>query len=283
MQQDPLRSAAIRRDLFPLVQQALSDRYTIERELARGGAGRVFQARDQAGEPVAIKILHPELVVSVTAERFLREIGLLSRLDHPLITKVIDYGERDWLVYYAMPLVEGPTLRNHLDNQRYASIDDTLRIASDLLSSLGYAHEHGIMHRDVKPENVVLSPQGAVLLDFGIARAIEVAGTERLTRSGFTVGTSSYMSPEQVSALPSVDTRSDIYSLGCLLYECLAGKPPFYHRNESVVLQLQLTAPQPDIRLQRPETPAPWPKPSSARWPRSPTPGGRRPTKCGTA
>lgn len=204
---------------------------------------------------MALKVLHPELAVSVTAQRFLREIGLLSRLDHPLITKLLDYGERDWLVYYAMSFAEGPTLRMKLDQVRQAPTADVLRIANEVLSSLGYAHERGIMHRDVKPDNIVLSPEGAVLLDFGIAKAIEAAGTERLTKSGFTVGTSTYMSPEQVSALETLDHRSDLYSLGCVLFEALAGSPPFSHRSEAMVLQLQLTAPPPDIRERRPEIP----------------------------
>ena len=251
----PKPEQTIRRDLLPLVQQALGDRYAIEREVARGGAGRVFLATDRAGQRVALKVLHPELAVSVTAERFLREIALLSRLDHPLITRLLDYGERDWLVYYAMSYAEGPTLRSHLDRVRRASIDDVIRIARDLLTALGYAHDRGIMHRDVKPDNVILSPMGAMLLDFGIARAIEMAGTERLTKSGFTVGTSSYMSPEQVSALDTIDHRSDFYSLGCVLFEALAGHPPFSHRNEAMVLQMQLTLPPPDVRAARPEAP----------------------------
>jgi eukaryotic-like serine/threonine-protein kinase len=199
--------------------------------------------------------LHPELAVSVTAERFLREIGLLSRLDHPLITRLLDYGERNWLVYYAMSFAEGPTLRQHLDRVRRATVDDVMRIARDLLTALGFAHERGIMHRDVKPDNIILSPEGAMLLDFGIAKAIEAAGTERLTKSGFTVGTSSYMSPEQVSALDTLDHRSDLYSVGCVLFEALAGQPPFSHRSEAMVLQMQLTAPPPDVRQYRQETP----------------------------
>lgn len=237
------------------MQEALKDRYTVEREVARGGAGRVFLAIDRAGQKVALKVLHPELAVSVTAERFLREISLLSRLDHPLISRLLDYGERNWLVYYAMSFAEGPTLRAHLDRVRRASIPDVLRTASDLLTALGFAHERGIMHRDVKPDNIILSPEGAMLLDFGIAKAIEAAGTERLTKSGFTVGTSSYMSPEQVAALDTTDHRSDLYSLGCVLYEALAGRPPFIHRSEAMVLQMQLTASPPDVRSQRPETP----------------------------
>ncbi|MEO8201078.1 MAG: serine/threonine-protein kinase [Gemmatimonadota bacterium] len=253
--QPPDWSFPIRRDLLLLVQQALGDRYTVEREVARGGAGRVFLAIDGAGQRVALKVLHPELAVSVTAERFLREIGLLSRLDHPLIAKLLDYGEQNWLVYYAMSYADGPTLRGHLDRVRRASVDDVIRIADDLLSALGYAHHRGVMHRDVKPDNVILSPAGAMLLDFGIAKAIEAAGSERLTKSGFTVGTSSYMSPEQVSALDSIDHRSDIYSLGCVLFEALTGHPPFAHRNEAIVLQMQLTAPPPDVRQYRPDIP----------------------------
>ncbi len=238
-----------------MVQDALKDRYSVEREVARGGAGRVFLAYDLAGAKVALKVLHPELAVSVTAERFLREISLLSRLDHPLITRLLDYGERNWLVYYTMSYAEGPTLRSHLDRVRRASIDDVQRIARDLLAALGYAHDRGIMHRDVKPDNIILSPEGAMLLDFGIAKAIEAAGTERLTKSGFTVGTSTYMSPEQVAALDSTDHRSDLYSLGCVLFESLAGRPPFMHRSEAMVLQMQLTQSPPDVREVRPDTP----------------------------
>ena len=228
----------------------------MEREVARGGAGRVFLAEDRAGQKVALKVLHPELAVSVTAERFLREISVLSRLDHPLITRLLDYGERNWLVYYTMSFAEGPTLRQHLDRVRRATVDDVMRIARDLLAALGYAHARGIMHRDVKPDNIILSPEGAMLLDFGIAKAIEAAGTERLTKSGFTVGTSSYMSPEQVSALENIDQRSDLYSLGCVLYESLVGHPPFSHRSEAMVLQMQLTVPAPDVRTHRQEAPA---------------------------
>ena len=265
-----------------MVQEALGDRYILHRELARGGAGRVFLAEDKEGTRIALKVLHPELVVSVTADRFLREIGVLSRLDHPLITKLIDYGERDWLVYYAMPYIEGPTLRMHVDQARRVRLDDTLRIAQDLLSSLGYAHERGIMHRDVKPENIVLSPGGAILLDFGIAKAIEAAGSERLTRSGFTVGTSSYMSPEQASALDSLDHRSDLYSLGCVLYESLAGHPPFHHKNEAVVLQMQLTASPPDVRESRPETPGGLAEGIRRAMAKDPRNAGRAPRRCGT-
>jgi eukaryotic-like serine/threonine-protein kinase len=227
----------------------------LHREIGRGGAARVFLAEDQAGNRVALKVLHPELQVSVTAERFLREIKLVTKIDHPLVARVLDSGEAEWLVYYVMPFVEGPTLRSHLDTVRRLSIDDAVHMGRDLLGALGAAHRIGIIHRDVKPENVVLSSRGAVLLDFGIARAIEAAGTAQLTRSGITVGTSNYMSPEQVQAATDIDHRTDLYSVGCLLFESLAGYPPFRHPNEVVVLQMHLNDAAPDVRGLRPETP----------------------------
>jgi serine/threonine-protein kinase len=239
-----------------MVQEALRDRYTVEREMARGGAGRVFFARTLDGQAVALKVLHPELVVTATADRFLREIKTLSRLEHPHVAKLLDYGERDWLVYLAMAYIEGPTLKEHIAQVRRVSISDAVRIGRDLLDALAYAHRNNVVHRDVKPDNIVLSSNGAMLLDFGIARAIEAAGDERLTRSGFTVGTSSYMSPEQVVAVRDLDHRSDIYSLGCVLFEALAGRPPFVHRSEAVVLQLQQSAEAPILAELRPEIPA---------------------------
>ncbi len=177
----------------------MADRYTIDREIGRGGAARVFRATTPDGRAVALKILHPELVVSVTADRFLREVRLLAAMDHPRIARMLDYGEAEFLVYYVMDLVDGPSLRDHLLRARRATISDTLHIARDLLDALGYAHGRGVVHRDVKPENIALARDGAVLMDFGVARAIVTSGTERLTRSGFTVGTSAYMSPEQVA------------------------------------------------------------------------------------
>ena len=245
----------MRRDLLPMVQEALRDRYTVEREMARGGAGRVFFARTLDGQAVALKVLHPELVVTATADRFLREIKTLSRLEHPRVARLLDYGERDWLVYLATAYIEGPTLKEHIAQVRRVSVDDAVRIGRDVLDALAYAHKHNVVHRDVKPDNIVLASDGAMLLDFGIARAIEAAGDEKLTRSGFTVGTSSYMSPEQVVAVRDLDHRSDLYSLGCVLFEALAGRPPFVHRSEAVVLQLQQTAEAPKLAELRPELP----------------------------
>jgi eukaryotic-like serine/threonine-protein kinase len=242
--------------MLALVRQAFSGRYEVEREVGKGGNARIFLARDPSGLAVALKILHPELLVSVAADRFLREIRLASQLDHPHIARLLDSGEQDWLVYYVMSFVEGATLREYLDRSPRLSIAETRRLAGDLLDALDHAHAHKIIHRDVKPANVVLSGEGAVLLDFGIARAVAASGTDQLTRSGIAVGTSTYMSPEQITALTDIDYRCDLYSLGCVLFECLAGQPPFVHKNEAVVLHLHLTQPAPDVRTLRPDVPA---------------------------
>ncbi len=242
--------------MLALVRQAFTGRYEVEREIGRGGNARIFLARDPNGLAVALKILHPELLVSVAADRFLREIKLASRLNHPNIARLLDSGEQEWLVYYVMSYAEGLTLRERLDGSRQLSIPETLRLAGDLLDALDHAHSQGIIHRDVKPANVVMSSEGAILLDFGIARAVIASGTDQLTRSGIAVGTSTYMSPEQITALADIDHRSDLYSMGCMLFECLAGQPPFHHRNEAVVLQLHLTQTAPDVRTLRSDTPA---------------------------
>jgi eukaryotic-like serine/threonine-protein kinase len=242
--------------MLALVRQAFTGRYEVEREIGRGGNARIFLATDSTGQRVALKVLHPELLISVAADRFLREIKLASRLNHPHIARILDSGEHDWLVYYVMSYIEGPTLRERLDQNRQLPIQETLRLAADLLDALDHAHSHSMIHRDVKPANVVLSAEGAVLLDFGIARAVAAAGNDQVTRSGIAVGTSSYMSPEQITASPDIDLRCDIYSLGCVLFECLAGRPPFANRNEAVVLQLHLTQPADDVRSLRRDTPS---------------------------
>ena len=246
----------MRRDLLPLVREALRDRYDVEREIGRGGAARVFQARDLTGQPVALKILHPELQVSTTADRFLREIRLTAQLEHPNIARLIDSGERDWLVYYVMSYVDGPSLREVLDRTRQLSVDDARRVALDVLAALDHAHARGVTHRDVKPENIMVSREGAVLVDFGIARAIDASAADRLTRSGIAVGTSQYMSPEQITATGEPDHRSDLYSVGCVLFECLMGRPPFVSRSDAAVLQQHLTEPPPELMELRPAVPA---------------------------
>jgi eukaryotic-like serine/threonine-protein kinase len=248
----PLRSR-----LLGLVRHAFADQYQVEREIGRGGDSRTFLAIDREGRKVALKILHPEVFESVAADRFLREIRLASRLNHPHIARLLDSGERDWLVYLATAFIEGPSLREVLGRSRQLSVADTLRMGCELLDALDHAHQLGIVHRDVKPENILISPgRGAVLLDFGIARAIITSATDEITRTGITVGSSAYMSPEQINAEPNIDGRSDLYSLGCVLFECLAGRPPFVWRKEVVVLQLHLTEPAPDVRTFRPDVPA---------------------------
>jgi len=246
------------RAVLPLIQAALRDRYTVEREIARGGAARIFLAWDRQGVAVALKVLHPELVVSLTAERFLAEIKLLEHLDHPRICRLLDYGERDWFLYYVMTYVEGPTLRQALERVRRATVADTLHGTCEVLDALAYAHGLGVVHRDVKPENIKLSPAGAVLMDFGIAKAVAASALsrQRLTRSGFTLGTSAYMSPEQVAGSKDVDPRSDLYSLGCVIFECLAGVPPFEHTDDRVLFGMHLKSPIPDVRRLRPHVPA---------------------------
>jgi serine/threonine protein kinase len=242
--------------MLSLVKRAFEGHYEVEREIGKGGNARIYLAHDPAGTRVALKILHPELLVSVAADRFLREIKLAKQLDHPHIARLLDSGEREWLVYYVMTYIEGPTLREHLARVGKLGIAETVRLAGDLLDALEHAHLHGIVHRDVKPDNLVLANRGAVLLDFGIARAVAASGSDRLTRSGIAVGTSTYMSPEQITALKEIDLRSDLYALGVVLYECLAAQPPFVHRNEAVVLQMHLTQPAPDVRTLRPDAPA---------------------------
>jgi serine/threonine protein kinase len=204
---------------------------------------------------VALKVLHPQLSVSVTAERFLREVAVLRTLDHPFIARLLDYGENDWLLYYVMPLIEGPTLAKYLSGKRQLPLQDAVIATCNLLEALQHAHDQGFVHRDVKPENIALSRNGAILLDFGVARAISESGSDRVTRSGFTVGTSTYMSPEQALGAVDIDHRSDIYSLGCVLFECLAGRAPYTHKSEFVVLQMHQDSEVPDVRTFRPETP----------------------------
>lgn len=237
------------------MRDAVGERYRVDREIARGGAARVFLAYDADGDRVALKVLRPELAVSVTADRFLREISLLRRMQHSNIAQLLDYGESEFVIYYVMSYVLGSNLYAHLQRARRVSVNDTRRIALDLLDALDYAHREGIVHRDVKPENVIVAATGPVLVDFGIARAIAEAGTDRLTRSGFAVGTSTYMSPEQAQGLPDIDHRSDLYSLACVLFECLAGRPPFVAPREDQVLRMHLQSRAPDIRRLAPGTP----------------------------
>jgi eukaryotic-like serine/threonine-protein kinase len=208
---------------------ALSERYTIERELGRGGMATVYLATDlKVDRRVAIKVLEPELAAAVGAERFNREIRIASHLSHPNILPVYDSGEADGTLFYVMPFVEGESLRDRLNRERQLGIDESIRITCQIASALDHAHEQGIIHRDIKPENILLQAGQAVLADFGIARAVtNAADTNTLTRTGMSLGTPAYMSPEQAMGERHLDGRSDQYALGCVAYEMLAGQPPF--------------------------------------------------------
>ncbi len=213
---------------FEQLVLALADRYEFERELGRGGMAIVYLARDiKHDRHVAIKALLPDLSLALGPERFRREIALASHLSHPHILPIYDSGDADGQLYYVMPYVVGESLRDRLDQQRQLPVDEALRITCEIASALAHAHKQGVVHRDIKPENILLEDGQALVADFGIARAVSAVGSEKLTKTGVSLGTPAYMSPEQAMADPNVDPRSDVYSLGCVLYEMLAGVPPF--------------------------------------------------------
>ena len=245
------------RDLIGRVRQALGDRYTVITSVGRGGNATLFGAYDQNGRKVAINVLHPELTVSVAADRFLREIRWAAKLNHAHIAPLLDSGETDYLLWFVMPFVAGETLRDMVRRDRTLPIDRAVRIATEVLDALAHAHDHGLAHRDIKPDNIVLSAEtgGAILVDFGIARAIASSGEDRVTRSGFVVGTEEYMSPEQAGGSPAIDGRTDLYSLGVVLFEALAGRPPFSAASAAAVLDMQQHAPPPDLRKLRRDVP----------------------------
>ncbi len=216
-------------DLLESLRDALADRYAVERELGRGGMATVFVAEDRKhGRAVAIKVLHADLAAAVGAERFLREIEIAARLQHPHILPLYDSGSAGSLLYYVMPYVEGESLRDRLNRETPLPLEDALRITTEVAGALAYAHSHGIVHRDIKPENIMLSGGAAVVADFGIARAVTTTGEgHQLTQTGTVLGTPAYISPEQAMGSVSLDGRSDEYSLACVLYEMLVGEPPF--------------------------------------------------------
>ena len=212
--------------------QAVAQRYLLERELGRGGMATVYLARNrESGELVALKAMHQNVGSNIGVERFRREMGIAASLDHPLIVPLIDSGSVGDLLYYVMPYLEGESLSRCLDRQQRLQLDEAVRITRDVAEALGYAHRHGILHRDVKPENVLLAGGRALIADFGLARAIGAADRRKLTSTGVIVGTVHYMSPEQLLEQHDLDQRSDIYSLGCILYEMLTGASPL-HRSD---------------------------------------------------
>ena len=236
---------------------ALRDRYVIERELGRGGMATVYLARDlKHGRHVALKVLHPELAASLGSERFQREIETVARLQHPHILTVHDSGETAGQLWFTMPFVEGESLRDRLRREQQLPVDVALRIATDAARALQYAHEHGVIHRDVKPENLLLTKDGSTLVaDFGIARALS-GGDDRLTETGISVGTPAYMSPEQATGDRTLDARTDVYALGAVLYEMLAGEPPFTGPTAQAVIAKRFHSEATPLRTVRPSVPA---------------------------
>jgi len=239
-----------------LLSDALRDRYALERELGRGGMATVYLAQDlKHGRLVALKVLHPELAATLGPERFLREIHTAARLQHPHILPLFDSGESAGQLWYAMPFVAGESLRDRLRREVQLPIADALRITGEVAMALDCAHRHGVIHRDIKPENILLEDGHAVVADFGLARAVDAAGEERLTQSGLALGTPAYMSPEQASGERSLDGRSDVYSLGCVLYEMLAGEPPFTGPTSRAVIAKRIVEPIPHVRSLRENVP----------------------------
>ena len=236
-------------------QALLEGRYALERELGRGGMATVYLARDlRHGRTVAIKLLQPEITTSLTAERFLREIHVTAKLQHPNILSLFDSGAEDGLCYYVMPHVEGESLRDRLLWDKKLSIDHGVQVAIEVASALTYAHSRGVVHRDIKPENILFSAGHAVVADFGIARAVS-EGQRSITAVGIPLGTPPYMSPEQAQGLDNIDHRSDIYAVGCMLFEMISGRPPYVGNSVGRVIQQHLQAPIPSLRTEVPDAP----------------------------
>jgi len=244
-------------DAFDRLKSALAGRFALEREVGRGGMAAVCLATDlKHGRPVAVKVLRPEIGAGLGPERFLREIQIAAKLHHPHIVPLYDSGRIDELLYYVMPYVEGESLRERLNRERYLPVGDAVTIATEVCDALSYAHSLGVVHRDLKPENILLESGHALVADFGVGRAIAAAGVETLTATGLAVGTPGYMSPEQAHGEKEIDQRSDIYSLGCVVYEMLAGEPPFTGISARAVMARHSIDPVPSVRTVRPTVPA---------------------------
>jgi len=236
----------------PPLAEALESRYRLERELGQGGMATVYLAHDVRHErPVAIKVLRPDLAAVIGAERFLREIKVLATLQHPRIVGLIDSGEVHGTAYYVMPFVEGESLRDRLRRERQLPVADAIAIVSEVAGALDYAHRRGVIHRDIKPENILLHEGQAMLADFGIALAVKEAGGSRLTETGLSLGTPQYMSPEQAAGDHALDARTDVYSLGAVLYEMLAGEPPFSGPTAQAVIAKLMTERPTRLRVVR--------------------------------
>ncbi len=238
------------------LQVALAERYTVVREIGRGGMATVYLADDlKHPRQVAIKVLDPDLSEALGAERFLQEIETASSLTHPHILPLFDSGEADGLLYYVMPHVKGESLRDRLKREKQLPVEDAIRFTREIADALSYAHEEGVIHRDVKPANILLEAGHAVLADFGVAKAVSEVDRTQLTQTGTSLGTPTYMSPEQASGEQELDGRSDQYALGCVLYEMLAGEPPFRGARVEAIVRQHLTVDPNPVTQARPSVP----------------------------
>nr|MBA3580029.1 protein kinase [Gemmatimonadaceae bacterium] len=249
-------------DLRTRLQQSLGSTYTLERELGGGGMSRVFLAEENAlGRKVVVKVLPEEISAGVNVERFQREIQLAARLQHPHIVQVLAAGEADGIPYYTMPFVEGESVRGRLGRTGALPMTEAIGVLRDVAKALSYAHERNVVHRDIKPDNVLLSGGSATVADFGIAKAISAARTDAgvatLTQMGTSIGTPAYMAPEQAAADPSADHRADIYSFGCLAYELLTARPPFIGKTPQKLLAAHMGETPEPVTSFRPDTPPP--------------------------
>ncbi len=245
---------AMKASFLDRVKQSLGQRYAVESQLGSGGMSIVYLAQDlKLNRTVALKILRPEYLATVGAHRFHREIRIVARLRHPNILPLHDCGDVDGIPYFVMPYVNGETLRERMNRENQMPVRDAVGITRLLATALQYAHEQNVVHRDIKPENILLDNGEAMLADFGIAQARDRAGNrDSLTITGQSIGTPHYMSPEQASGESALDGRSDIYSLACVLYEMLAGHPPFTGSNAHDVMAQHLTATVPRVAAARP-------------------------------
>ena len=243
---------------LPALQAHLGDRYRLHGEVARGAMARVYRADDLVlGGEVAIKVIRPELAAAVGHDRFLQEIRILARLNHPNILPLLDSREAGGSLYYVSRYIAGSSLQRRLATEGPLPLEEVIRIGRDVAAALDYAHGNEVIHRDVKPGNILLDENRALVCDFGIARAVELAGGDWLTSSsGFVLGTPAYMSPEQATA-GAIDRRCDVYGLGCVLYEMLTGEPPFTGPTAQAVLARSLSGQFLAIRTVRPDVPAP--------------------------
>jgi serine/threonine-protein kinase len=243
-------------DMLPRLNAALEGRYRVTREIGAGGMSTVYGAEDiRHGRTVAVKVLLPELAKSIGAERFLREIEVTAGLTHPNILPLLDSGEADGLLFYVMPFIEGESLGDRLQREPQLPLDDAVAIVGQVAAALDYAHARGVVHRDIKPANILLQDGQAVVADFGIAKAVTVAGGEALTSTGLSIGTPLYMSPEQIDGSGALDGRADVYSLGCVLYHMLVGEVPFTGPSSAAIMARHAVDPVAPLTTVRPELP----------------------------